>query len=117
MELDNLANNSKADKLQKFKIIPFGKKHTTKMYKIKKSNTLINVTNDTVSMKENIKESKNKTLEEITLNVGFTLELHNRIQLRQAVLEEFEIYCYDKELYDIFINRLIDFEESLIITC
>ena len=120
IELDNLANKSKTDKLQKFEITPFGKKHTTKMCKTKKSNTIKNVKNNTVPVKELIKEprsSKNKTLEEITLKVDFTLELNARIQLRRTMLDEFEIYCYDKELYDSFINRLIEFEESLLITC
>ena len=118
MEFDYLAKNSKTDNLQTFEIMPFNKVHRTKICKIKKSNKINNVKIDRVSRKDtlikNTRSSKNKTSEEIILKVNFTVELFKRIQLRQAVLHDFEIYCYDEELHDNFVNRLVDFEESLI---
>ena len=92
--------------------------HTTKICKIKKSKKIINVNNDTVSRKDtrikNTSSSKNKTSEEITLKVNYTVDLFNRIQQRQALLDDLETYCYDDELFDSFVNRLVEFEESLI---
>ena len=118
IEFDYLTKNSKTDHLQKFEIIPFNKMHTTKICKIKKSKKIINVNNDTVSRKDtrikNTSSSKNKTSEEITLKVNYTVDLFNRIQQRQALLDDLETYCYDDELFDSFVNRLVEFEESLI---
>ena len=118
IEFDYLTKNSKSDNLQKFEIIPFNKMHTMTLGKIKKSNKINNVNNDTVSRKDtlikNTSSSKNKTSEEITLKVNYTVDLFNRIQQRQALLDDLETYCYDDELFDSFVNRLVEFEESLI---
>ena len=92
--------------------------HTTKMSKIKKSKKTKIVRHDTVPTKEIISassSSKTKPSGELSLNVNFTVAMLDRIQLREEMLADCQIYCYDNEAYDSFINRLIDFEESLII--
>ena len=117
LELDYWAKNSEIDDLQQFQISLYNKMHTTKMSKIKNSKKTKIVRHDTIPIKESFTDSsssKTRTLGELSLNVHLTEATLDRIQLREAMLVDFQIYCYDNEAYESFFNRLIDFEESLI---
>ena len=112
IEFTHSTKSSETDNLQEFKIVPYIKVHTKQIYKTKTAKNTRKVKNGTISMKEN--SLKRKTLEEITLKPDFIIQLLDRIELRRVILDDFETYCCEDEVYDNFINRLIDFEESLI---
>ena len=50
----------------------------------------------------------------MTLQVNFVGKFSDRIAMRRNILENLNIYCNDEELYDMFLDRLLNFEESLI---
>ena len=67
------------------------------------------------NMKKSFKKDKNKLPHELTLKIDFVNEHSERLNLRRNMLEDWHIQCMNEELYDCFVNRLIDLEESLLI--
>ena len=98
----------------KFVVVPFKASRNINNGKIKK--TGLAQTGNSVSIKKEIidtNRSKRSRSEEVTNNI-FSGELLDRIRLRRRTLHEFQKYCSDMELYENFLNELINLEESLV---
>ena len=107
--------NVKPGKRKKFEIVPFSKTKPIKTCKIKNSGK--SSKKYKFSKEHNAIElckSKTNAPEELILNVPFAFTLSDRTQLRREALGDFQIHCNNDELYDKFLKRLIDLEESLI---
>lgn len=59
-------------------------------------------------------QSKNTAHQMMSLKINLAETLLNRIDMRRNVLENWHVYCKDEELYDSFLNELLNFEESLV---
>ena len=82
------------------------------MADVKSKKTLENETNK----KNSVKTDKNQLLHELPLSINFVIKRSERINLRKDMLEDRHVHCMNEELYDCFVNRLIDFEENLLIS-
>ena len=115
IELHYFIKSGDSDNLRTFEIIPFRKVSKTKNSKVKKSKKTKNVVSDNVKdTNKHSRYSKNTLLDEIILKPHFTVELQERLELRRAMLDDFKLHCFEDEVFNYFINALIDFEECLI---
>jgi hypothetical protein len=67
------------------------------------------------NMKNSLRTDTKQLSRELTLRINFVIEHREIINLRKDILEDWHIHCMNEELYDCFVNRLIDLEESLLI--
>ena len=70
---------------------------------------------ETIEISGPINKSKNISKQRVKLNIECLDELAVRIEKRKQLLEHFQTNCSDEDRYKTFINRIFDFEESLII--
>ena len=61
------------------------------------------------------RKSKNILRQNSQLQINFRIPTPERICMRLVVLENYDAFCNDDELYSSYLNGLIDLEESLII--
>ena len=116
VEFEEIHNVDKS-RSKDFKIIeitgyekPNGINETCILSHVKSKETL-----SETNMKTSLRTDKNQQSRELTLKINFVTENPEIINLRRDILEDWHIHCMNEELYDCFVNRLIDLEESLLI--
>ena len=116
IDFENSVKCCEDGNLDRFTIIPFSSSNDTKQCQIKASGVCqMNNTASGRRKSTDMRRSKNKPSEEIILKCKFSVEpLIDRIELRQGILQPFQMHCDDKESYEDFINTIFNFEESLI---
>ena len=58
--------------------------------------------------------SNNASHEDVELKANFILPQSERIELRRKILKDFHVFCTNEELYNDFLNSLINLEENFI---
>ena len=59
-------------------------------------------------------KSKNTSPQHTASHIDFVGKVSDRIDTRRNILEDFHAYCINEELYDMLLNRVLNFEENLI---
>lgn len=115
LEFENLSKNGTLDQRSDFEILPFKNFDQRTVSKIKCSISQADQSNKIQIQKQSENNRNSKTDRDFQISVSndntFNLEIRN--QLRCDTLKHYEMYCEDENLYDIFLNMLIEAEEEL----
>ena len=101
--------------LKDFEIVHITDFQASKEGRVKRSNSQPRARS--VSDKDkpiHLSKSKSTLPQHIAVQTDFIGRFSDRIDMRRNILENLHLYCSDEELYDIFLNRLLNFEESVI---